>query len=355
MPRKNTAVVISALFIFLFHSFLSAQQDEETYSPRKVTYLPEYRLQQMFPADVSGNLPWYDMNPFPRFENPYYNKKRILPTDYRQARGEYLLGNFDEFIYFTVGFSQGDALDFDAKDRENMLYLSRIPAMYKTQMSLCLSGSSQEILPWVRDEEQLIKTVETIQDTLKKYNLSGIDLDWEFPRNDEEKEIHLAFIRELKLMTQATGKTLSMAVSRYRLLKEEVYSLPDTIHLMAYDFYGRHSTWEGTLEAVEYMMARFAIPPEKILLGLPFYGRIFDGYSPDYWKKSQSYFEIVRDYAPGPDSDEAGGYFFNGPDTVRKKLNIAAEHTLSGIFIWEIGQDIFTGASLSRVILDYPG
>ena len=60
-----------------------------------------------------------------------------------------------------------------------------------------------------------------------------------------------------------------MAVSRYRLLPAETYKIPDSINLMAYDFYGRHSTWEGTLEALEFMLTRYEIPPEKIVMGSP--------------------------------------------------------------------------------------
>ncbi len=353
-PRR-AGRILPIIYLLTLTFLLHAEEPSADYTPRKATYLPEYRIHQLFPRDITESVPWYDMNPFPEFDNPYYNKKRILPAEYRQSRGEILLGNFSEVLYFTIGFSGDEPLDIDEQDRNNLNYLSRISRLYDTDISLCFAGSSREILPRVSDPEKRIETVEAIQDILMEYNLSGMDLDWEFPRNDQEKELHLAFLKELRLMTRATGKSLSMAVSRYRLLPDESYEIPDRINLMTYDFYGRHSTWEGTLEAVEYMMARYRIPPEKLFMGLPFYGRIFDGYSPDYWKKSQSYQEIVRDFSPAPDVDEAGGYFFNGPATVLRKLSIVSEHTLGGIFIWEIGQDILNKASLSRLILDYSG
>ena len=356
MLHQRTFIrILQTLYLLLLTFLLPAEEIPTDYSPIKATYLPEYRIHQLFPTDITGSVPWYDMNPLPEFHNSYYNEKKILPAEYRQSRGEILLGNFSEVLYFAIGFAEEEALDIDDQDRNNLNYLSRIKELYNTDISLCFAGSSREILPRVSDTEKRIETVEAIQDLLVEYNLSGMDLDWEFPRNDQEKGLHLSFLRELKLMTRASGKNLSMAVSRYRLLPEEAYDIPDRINLMTYDFYGRHSTWEGTLEAVEYMMARYRIPPEKLSMGLPFYGRIYDGYSPDYWKKSQSYQEIVRDYSPGPDDDEAGGYFFNGPTTVLKKLSIASEHTLGGIFIWEIGQDILNKASLSRLILDYQG
>lgn len=321
--------------------------------PERKTYLPEYRMEQMFPTDITGSVLWYDMNPFPGKGIDFLNRNTMMPGDYRQSRSEYLMGNFDEILYFTVRFSHENLLDIENTDRQNLRFLSRISELYNTDITLCLTGSSDEILPLVQDPEKREQTIGAIASVLENYNIRGIDLDWEFPRNDNEKLLHQQFMQDLKDLCSEKDKTLSMAVSRFRLLPEETYSIPDRINLMTYDFYGRHSTWEGTLEAIEYMMARYEIPPEKLLMGLPFYGRIFDGYSPDYWKKTQSYREIVRNFSPTAQEDEAGGYFFNGPATVQRKLELASDHNLQGVFIWEIGQDMLNEASLSRVVLDY--
>ena len=295
------------------------------------------------------------MNPFPSGNNAFMERKKILPVDYRESRGEYLMGSFSEFFYFTIRFSEDDILEIEKQDRENLMYLARIVTLYNRKMSLCLAGSSTEILPLMKDDKKRTLTLTAIEDLMKEYNISGIDLDWEFPRNDEEKQLHLDLMKDLKQITDRQEKTLSMAVSRHRLLPAETYDIPDSINLMAYDFYGRHSTWEGTLEALEYMLTRYKIPPEKIVMGLPFYGRIFDGFSPEYWKKSQSYREIVRDYTPSPWQDEAGGFYFNGPETIARKMQLASDHNIEGVFIWEIGQDLAGTASLSRIILDYNG
>jgi hypothetical protein len=343
-------------FLLILNLTLTAEDGEgKTGIPARKTYLPEYRMDQFFPADITGLPPWYDMNPFPEDRGSYPDLRRNMPNDYRQSRGENLLGSFSEVLYFTIRFSRENILDIEDQDKAHLKYLSRLPLLYGTDLTLCLAGSSHEILPAVTNPEKNKETLLKIAALLETYSLSGIDLDWEFPRNDDEKEIHRQFMESLKELTSSSGKTLSMAVSRYRLLPEETYKIPDSINLMTYDFYGRHSTWEGTLEAVEYMLLRYDIPPEKLLMGLPFYGRIFDGYSPDYWKKSQSYRDIVQDYSPSSHEDEAGGFYFNGPATIQRKLELAAEHQLQGVFIWEIGQDMPGEASLSRIVLDYKG
>jgi hypothetical protein len=349
------ALSITALLIISDYSLSAAEGKGEASIPARKTYLPEYRMAQLFPADITGMPPWYDMNPTPEGYSNIFSPDPVLHTGFRQSRGEYLMGSFSEVLYFAVRFSRENTLEVEVQDDANLKYLSRIQKLYGTDLTLCLAGSSHEILPAVTDSNANKEILDRIADILEIYSLSGIDLDWEFPRNDEEKEVHRQFMENLKQVTSSAGKTLSMAASRFRLLPEETYGIPDSINLMTYDFYGRHSTWEGTLEAVEYMLLRYGIPPEKLLMGLPFYGRIFDGFSPDYWKKSQSYRDIVQDYEPFPHEDEAGGFYFNGPATIQKKLELAAAHNLQGVIIWEIGQDTPGEASLSRIVLDFNG
>ena len=56
-------------------------------------------------------------------------------------------------------------------------------------------------------------------------------------------------------------------------------------------------------------------------------------------KNALTYAEIKVRFRPKRGQDEAGGYYFNGPDTIAKKVKLAKERGLSGVMIWEIGQD----------------
>ena len=81
-------------------------------------------------------------------------------------------------------------------------------------------------------------------------------------------------------------------------------------------------------------MASLGVPAEMQLLGLPFYGRQITNR-----KNALTYAEIKVRFRPKRGQDEAGGYYFNGPDTIAKKVKLAKERGLSGVMIWEIGQD----------------
>ena len=102
---------------------------------------------------------------------------------------------------------------------------------------------------------------------------------------------------------------------------------------MSYDNGPRHATFtqaEKDLDA----MAKLQAPAKHILLGLPFYGRQVTNRN-----NVLTYAEIKQRLRPGNHQDDAGGFYFNGPDTLAKKMKLAKERKLGGVMIWEIGQD----------------
>ncbi|KAI9498722.1 chitinase [Zychaea mexicana] len=130
--------------------------------------------------------------------------------------------------------------------------------------------------------------------------LDGIDIDWEYPKTPEEafNFIHLLYeIRiALDMYQQSIGQTneprllLTLAVacgpSNYRLLRlREMEPYVDLFYLMAYDFAGSWDSTSGHQSAMyggklnghqavsDYM--RNGVPPHKLVLGLPVYGRGF--------------------------------------------------------------------------------
>jgi len=75
------------------------------------------------------------------------------------------------------------------------------------------------------------------------------------------------------------------------------------------------------------------------VLGLPFYGRNSQG-------TAFTYGELIQKYRPKPDTDEAGGFHFNGPATIQRKTAYAIRQGYGGVMIWELGQDTKGKASL---------
>jgi chitinase len=139
-----------------------------------------------------------------------------------------------------------------------------------------------------------------------QYNLDGVDIDWEYPglkgednvfRDEDKQNFTLMFkaIRdELDKLSTKTGKTyfLTTALPAFPRLFEvtemgKVAQYIDYVNIMAYDFYvsgdtaGHHSNLfasenyerEDSGDKAYAMYRKEGVPAEKLVLGIPFYGR----------------------------------------------------------------------------------
>ena len=110
------------------------------------------------------------------------------------------------------------------------------------------------------------------------------------------------------------------------------------MHAMSYDQSGgHHSSLEFGKQTADQAIEA-GMPPHKVTMGLPFYGRYFRGGD---WV---TYEDIVQTHAPLPThvdevQDERGKLGFNGIDTIKEKVLYSRKLGLGGVMIWEAGQD----------------
>ncbi len=141
---------------------------------------------------------------------------------------------------------------------------------------------------------------------IDRYRLDGIDIDWEYPGMKGEDNVFRPEDRpNFTLMFQALRKSLDELGTRTGKRYELTTALPcfpeiikvtemgkvatflDYVNLMAYDFYvagdiaGHHSNLfasenydnEDSADKAYALYTQAGVPPEKIVLGIPFYGR----------------------------------------------------------------------------------
>ena len=150
-------------------------------------------------------------------------------------------------------------------------------------------------------------------------------------------------------------KTLSLAYypdgrQEQTLVSLGIPDFVDFLHIMAYDQQGTaenknsHSSLEFAQKVVTQGKAHL-IPPNKLTLGVPFYGR--HSVTGDW----TTYEDLVQQYHPldrSVDSiivnkkkrrGKSPTIAFNGIDTIQAKTRLAVEEGLGGVMIWEVGQD----------------
>ena len=258
--------------------------------------------------------------------------------------------------------------------------------------------------------------VANVCDWLENYGLDGVDIDWEYPvgpswgqsipSKPADRENYIILLQEMRdamdTLGETTGKrySLSTAVpaSGWFLQRNDVKAaseIADTLKLMSYDYYGSWSSRTGhnanlyrnprdpgnwsTDQAVgAYLSA--GIQPEKIMLGVGFYGRLWRGVEQGSYGTTPglfqpyntgggtvSWIDIKQIYLkPGSgytrywDSSAKAPFLYNGDaamtgwlsytdgEQIKELTAYVKEKNLGGVFNWEYAHDM--GAELLEIL-----
>ena len=208
------------------------------------------------------------------------------------------------------------------------------------------------------------KTINGIVDLAVKYDLDGINLDFE-NMYEGDKDYYTRFVAELYPRLREKGMNLSVDVTapdgsptwslcfdRYAISENSDY-----IMFMAYDQYGVSSTSAGTTAGYDWVSVNLNkfirdIPVEKIVLGIPFYTRLWkekDGVTemPPAVVNMKSISNVVpqtatviwdnnlrQNYAEYMRDGKLNKIWIEDEKSITEKLNLAVENKLGGVAFW---------------------
>ena len=251
-------------------------------------------------------------------------------------------------------------------------------------LSLGGGGGSSHFSGVMKDRAKTRRFVDETMRLVRDAGYDGLDCDWEFPDNAEDAD---NLVRLIRLYRERAPKLLlTMAVNSMGGMNRwfnhrELLPLFDFVNIMTYDFHGpwtEHAGHNSPLGEVRsdpcgvlnncagsigYWHHVKGFPPEKLLLGIPSYGR---GFAATAWYGKTrgkpkhgyiSYRNVKALLAQGwrREWDAEAGVPWLHRQGVREVISYEDERSaelkgrlarkagLRGIFFWEISQDAVNG------------
>ncbi len=338
--RKDQILSFTSFFIliFIFSSCEKNNDQEDTYLKQPVcgtAFTPK-----SYDYQVIGFYPSYRLSTLPLSSVQWDKLTRIVyafatpNTNGTLNTGS--ISNIDEMVeiahsngvevYFSVGGGAGS---------ENF------PLM-------ATNGSARSLF------------VKEVREFIFQHCLDGVDIDWEYWTGSnsntvipEESNALVSIVSDLKteLSPFNIGMSIDLGASDWggKHFYDQIPDYVDHLQVMAYDYSGPwsdpgpHSSFEDAIGSgssssslgLAYWVNYRGWPKNKILLGVPFYGRDFDigGGS------GVSYSDILADYPDAYLFDQKDNIYYNGVNTIAQKTQYVIDNQYSGIMIWELGQD----------------
>lgn len=207
-------------------------------------------------------------------------------------------------------------------------------------------GWDKEFETLAADPAIRTKLAKRVAEFCATYQLDGVDIDWEYP-NAGASSAHfaalaIAFRSALPVGALVTSAVLADATDAEGISTDAVGHL-DFINLMAYDGpRNDHSSYAMAERSIASWLAR-GIHPDKLVLGVPFYGRPGNATYRTLLANDPATASGDRILFKGVEQN------YNGPATIRRKTELALQ-LAGGVMIWELSQDARGSDSLLRVI-----
>ena len=210
------------------------------------------------------------------------------------------------------------------------------------------------------NREQFIKN---LLDITKKDGLEGINIDFEAMKT-EDRDIFTQFIREMIPILKQNNVKVSVDMYFVEYIdRKRIGEISDYVVLMGYDHRGAWSNEAGSIaevswveENVQSLIKNSDIPSNKIILGIPFYTRLWtikDGESKlstkVYTMKNCQDFISKYNITTVYDEDAGQNYaeykegsltyklWIEDKDSIKRRVEIVNKYNLAGITGWRKG------------------
>lgn len=313
---------------------------------------------------------------------PYWNLKKLSPES---------LTEITHFAYFNLLLKEDGSLYTKVNSREEdpaytnykRLLSGSINRGTKPLIITFMPESQNALSSMVNNDAARKQTISTIINTLSESGAKGVNIDFE-PLGDiptTTRNNFTLFIKELDTSLQITSSQLSISIYGSAASRPRLWDLASLIQyadyfvVMTYDYTmpgdsssGPNAPLRGSPDLYEHDITKNIaeitklVPPQKILLGIPFYGYEWDTidkskYSPTQAKGSVASLERVQKmlddktleliwdrnsltpYGLTEVDGKISQVYFENETSIRLKLEFVKSANLGGIAIWALGYE----------------
>ncbi|CAF4486412.1 unnamed protein product [Rotaria sp. Silwood1] len=327
---------------------------------------------------------------------------------YRTGEAKFEIEYIDPFmcshIIYAYATVEDNKPEIKPIQKEDIEHYRELALLKKTnpdlKLSIRLGGKSAQYTRYLKSSKMAAQLVRSLIWYMTSYGFDGVDIAFEFPDEEapEDKVALTTLLEEIskqkRLMTRAIV-TLTVAPFVDHLLKayevQKIEKLVNYINLMTFDFYGPwddktgvfaplyHQSYQveseslRNVDGIVKLWLSLGVPRQKILIGIPAYGRSFTlasrqkglhapvngpGFPGRYTKTRGflAYYEICeKEHSKSWQKvwldTEKAWYMTSGDqwisyediDSATLKAQYAKGEQLAGVFIWSIDNDEFSG------------
>jgi len=326
----------------------------------------------------------------------------VFPRNTILAPGQIDAQSLTRINYAFANTKNGQLANGTAADAQNF---ASLVALKKANPSLTIlisvggwlgSGDFSDI---ALTEQSRTTFINSVMDFLHRYELDGLDIDWEYPgmpgaghayrAEDGQdftlllKELRRRFTQEEKVTGRRLYLTIAAGASDAYLAHTEMRQVQryvDDVNLMAYDYNeapsngltGHHAPLfidpnapnKQSADASVRAFELAGVPAKKLILGVPFYGRSWQGVNSEDHGLFQPGKPAAQDFIPFNviegtmlghgftrywDASASAPYLYSedqkifvsyeDPESLSAKCKYVLTHRLGGVMFWEYSND----------------
>jgi chitinase len=341
----------------------------------------------------------------------------LFPRNELIVRSEIAAAKLTHINYAFADVKDGRIVEGFARDAENFKLLADLRRQHPHLRILISVGGwtwSNNFSDAALTAESRRRFTESVIAFVRRHDIDGVDIDWEYPglrgnnnvHRAEDRENFTAMMTALRQALDAEGRSrnrhylLTFAAGAFpdfiaHTEMDKVQAVVDFVNLMTYDFRtsdpiaGHHANLylhpaDAKKRSVDSAVRDFiaaGVPPSKVVIGVPFYGRAWatiegEGTGP-YQPGSRPTTRIETNYGPLSttlvdrggfvrmwDSQALAPYLWNkdsrtfisydDPESLRLKCAYIRDKGLAGTMFWEYYGDK-TGVLLDALFTSLRG